>query len=190
MARGLLLGLALCWQAPLTLRRRWHAPSPPLKHKLPSRDLPVTRRAFSFRHVFLLCRLLSIRGALATARLAGHRVDVRVGDVFSCAVQCTTVRCTVSVIAQRMDRRTGLVAEYSPASLGQGDFGTLVLVPLGHVWCENYSAFPALGRLSAMDDTTNSVCFVGVVKNLEVCSDNFAVPLLVCDLYLVVFLDG
>ena len=113
--------------------------------------------------------LREFRAVAVMCGRAGLTGDVHIGEDFLLQVHTAMTPCRVTAISQRTDRRTGLVSEYNPSELKLGEFGVLVLSPLQPVWCELFSAYPALGRVSALQqEGAHNVCFVGVAKKVEV----------------------
>jgi elongation factor 1-alpha len=66
-------------------------------------------------------------------------------------IHTAQVACTFEELLEKKDPKTGQTVEQNPQTLKTGDIAIVRIKPTKSVACENYSAFPQLGRFAIRD---------------------------------------
>jgi elongation factor 1-alpha len=74
------------------------------------------------------------------------------------------IACKFSEILQKVDRRTGQVAEENPKNIKNGDSAIVKLVPSKPMCVESFTTYPPLGRFAVRD--MRQTVAVGVIKSV------------------------
>jgi elongation factor 1-alpha len=91
-----------------------------------------------------------------------HPGEIRAG--YSPVLDCHTshVSCRFDKLMEKIDRRTGVKLEESPASLKSGESAIVALVPSKPLCVESFTEYPPLGRFAVRD--MKQTVAVGIIK--------------------------